>query len=313
MNCSPFYGTRGNSDQKERTDLLKRFIRLFGLQAIEFITADREFIGARWWQFLIEHKRSFFIRMRDNMKITLPHKGEVKAFWLFNNLPLNVAYQYPKSVQVKACSVYLSGLKYLNKMEFSFTSKNDLLSALGFIGVAEPIIQALDQRIKVVAVKSNQLLVAQGQVNTHLYYVLNGGFACRYISDTDEVEKAINFYLNEFHPIMACLDSFFSGKKTLCELRAITNSTVLSIAKKDLDLLIEKDESLKTLFDALLIRALVEENELKLKIIAYKPETFYTYILKEMPVLVQKVPSKYIAELMGISAEWLSKLKAKQK
>ncbi|MBL7978458.1 MAG: transposase, partial [Bacteroidetes Order II. Incertae sedis bacterium] len=34
---------------------------------------------------------------------------------LFNNLPLNVAYQYPRSVQVKACSVYLSGLKYLNK------------------------------------------------------------------------------------------------------------------------------------------------------------------------------------------------------
>ena len=106
---------RGNSNQKERTDLLKRFIRLFGLRAIEFITADREFIGDTWWQFLIEHKISFFIRMRDNMKITLPHKGEVKAFWLFNNLPLNVAYQYPKIVQVKGCSVYLSGLKYLNQ------------------------------------------------------------------------------------------------------------------------------------------------------------------------------------------------------
>ena len=51
---------RGNSNQKERTDLLKRFIRLFGLRAIEFITADREFVGDTWWQFLIEHKISFF-------------------------------------------------------------------------------------------------------------------------------------------------------------------------------------------------------------------------------------------------------------
>jgi hypothetical protein len=106
---------RGNSDQKERIDLMERFIRLFGEQSIEFLTADREFVGDIWWKFLIDYHISFFIRMRENMKVYIPHKGEVKVFWLFHNLPLNTAYQYPKIVQVKGNWVYLSGMKYVNQ------------------------------------------------------------------------------------------------------------------------------------------------------------------------------------------------------
>lgn len=105
---------RGNSDQEERIEIMQRFMRLFGCQAIEFVVADREFIGDIWWQFLIDHKIRFFIRMRENMKVVIPHKGEVKAFWLFHNLPLHTAYFYPKIVQVKGIWVYLSGMKYLN-------------------------------------------------------------------------------------------------------------------------------------------------------------------------------------------------------
>lgn len=119
---------RGNSDQRERIELMERFMRLFGLQTIEFITADREFIGEQWWQFLIDHHISFFIRMRENMKIHIPHKGEVKAFWLFHNLPLNTAYHYPKIVQIKGCWVYLSGLKYVNQkgnMEYLIVASFD--------------------------------------------------------------------------------------------------------------------------------------------------------------------------------------------
>ena len=71
--------------------------------------------GDVWCQFLIDHKIRFFIRMRENMKVDILHKGEVKAFWLFHNLPLNTAYYYPKIVQVKGNWVYLSGMKYLNQ------------------------------------------------------------------------------------------------------------------------------------------------------------------------------------------------------
>lgn len=198
-------------------------------------------------------------------------------------------------------------------MNFSFTSKEQLLSALELLGVSAHSVAALSDRLSLLSVKSGQLLVRPGQINTHLYYVLSGGFVCRFISEDHEVVRTINFYLNELHPIMACIDSYLTQTKTQCELRAIADAVVLAIPQKDLDLLVAQDAQLKFIFDSLLIQVLTEENDLKLKIIAYKPQALYQYLVKTFPVIIQTVPSKYIAELMGISAEWLSKLKTKQK
>ena len=39
---------RGNSNSKERIELINRFIRLFGKEVIESIVAYREFIGGQW-------------------------------------------------------------------------------------------------------------------------------------------------------------------------------------------------------------------------------------------------------------------------
>lgn len=198
-------------------------------------------------------------------------------------------------------------------MNFSFNSIVHLLENLSYLGINEEVIRQLSTQIKPISVKTNQTLVKAGQVNTHLYYVLEGGFVCRFISIDEEVERTINFYLNELHPIMACIDSYFAESPTRCELRAISESIVLAIPKTELDRLVAIDNKLKLLYDNLLIKALIEENDLKLKIISTKPDELYQYILKEFAVVVQKVPSKYIAELMGISAEWLSKLKSKQR
>ena len=40
---------RGNSNTKERIDLMNRFIALFGTQTIGCLFADREFIGIQWF------------------------------------------------------------------------------------------------------------------------------------------------------------------------------------------------------------------------------------------------------------------------
>ncbi|MEA3445980.1 MAG: IS4 family transposase [Bacteroidota bacterium] len=74
---------RGNSNQKERTALIDRYIRLFGTESIEGILADREFIGDKWIGGLADQKIRFYFRIKGNMWIDLPGKGKKKAFWLF--------------------------------------------------------------------------------------------------------------------------------------------------------------------------------------------------------------------------------------
>ncbi len=103
---------RGNSSSKERIELIKRYIKLFGKETIDCVVADREFIGSRWIGFLNEYKLRYYIRIRKNFKVFVPHKNkELKAFWLFNAYRVNEFIFYPKIVKINQQLCYISGSK----------------------------------------------------------------------------------------------------------------------------------------------------------------------------------------------------------
>ena len=58
---------RGNSDTKERIALIQRFISIFGKDRIVNVFADREFIGEKWFTWLIENDINFCIRVKKTL------------------------------------------------------------------------------------------------------------------------------------------------------------------------------------------------------------------------------------------------------
>lgn len=108
---------RGNSCQEERKALLRRFMDHFGKNSIEYLTADREFIGQEWLTFLATHQIHFFIRVRSNLRFTLCNGQKVKAHWLLMAQPLNQVYFHPKIVYLQNTLLYYSGLKYVNQQQ----------------------------------------------------------------------------------------------------------------------------------------------------------------------------------------------------
>jgi transposase len=105
---------RGNSNSKERIDLVNRYIKLFGKDTIECLVADREFIGEQWLKYLNDEKIRYYIRIRNNFKVYLPDKNKtVKAFWLFHSSKVNEFIFYRKIVRVNGQLCYLSGSKLL--------------------------------------------------------------------------------------------------------------------------------------------------------------------------------------------------------
>jgi len=60
---------QGNSNEEERIILLKKFIKQFGTKRILNLSADREFIGKKWFTFLIETGIVFYIRIRHNFEV----------------------------------------------------------------------------------------------------------------------------------------------------------------------------------------------------------------------------------------------------
>lgn len=57
---------RGNSDWKERTEVIEKAINMVGKARITGLLADREFVGEEWFAWLIQQDIPFWIRVREN-------------------------------------------------------------------------------------------------------------------------------------------------------------------------------------------------------------------------------------------------------
>ncbi len=104
---------KGNSSQKERIELMKEFIAIFGPGKVHTLLADREFIGAQWIGYLNEAGIPYDIRIRENLKVG--YRGrEVSAHKLFKRLKLGQRRTIEKMVLLNGVYVYLQGEKIIN-------------------------------------------------------------------------------------------------------------------------------------------------------------------------------------------------------
>ena len=75
--------TKGNSDTEERIKLMQLFIIDFGVAKIDFLVADREFIGNDWFNYLHNSGVNFGIRIKSNMLLELNNGEKIGAGKLF--------------------------------------------------------------------------------------------------------------------------------------------------------------------------------------------------------------------------------------
>jgi hypothetical protein len=79
---------KGNSDTDERIAIVQKFIDKFGKDCIAGLLADREFIGIDWFNWLIQNKIPFNIRVKKNLLTTDSRGRIVRVDALFRGLKL---------------------------------------------------------------------------------------------------------------------------------------------------------------------------------------------------------------------------------
>jgi hypothetical protein len=101
----------GNSNQRERIALIKRFIKRFGRRQILGVLGDREFIGDVWWQWLNAHNIPYLIRVKENQLVSNAQGLSQALKKLFANLKEGQQSILKKRRKVGQQWVYLSGLR----------------------------------------------------------------------------------------------------------------------------------------------------------------------------------------------------------
>ncbi len=102
---------KGNSNTAERVELIKRFIRLFGREALGSLLADREFVGHKWVKYLEDNNIKYFIRIRENFMVHFTNGQKVKASRLFSTLKVGEKATREKPVLVCGIRCYLTACK----------------------------------------------------------------------------------------------------------------------------------------------------------------------------------------------------------
>jgi len=102
---------KGCSDTAERIHLLEEFGRLFGFTAIDYLCADREFVGKDWFAYLSGKAIDFRIRLRANTKITNGRGQAVAARRLFSSYRIGQPVVLKGARRVLGLQLHISGMK----------------------------------------------------------------------------------------------------------------------------------------------------------------------------------------------------------
>lgn len=165
---------------------------------------------------------------------------------------------------------------------------------------------------KILVVKKKTKLIQLGDVCDKGFFILDGGFISRVYNPQTKKSRTQNFFLDDYNPFMSCEDSYFTGEKTNTDLLAIKDSLVIQFTKNDLERVNTDNQDLANFFNNyIIVNALKQESALRKMINAFSKEELYNYLIDNCNPVIKNIPSKYIAEFIGISAEWLSKTKKK--
>jgi CRP/FNR family transcriptional regulator, anaerobic regulatory protein len=108
---------------------------------------------------------------------------------------------------------------------------------------------------------------------------------------------------------MADLGSFHSQKPSSLNIEAIEDTTVLQIQHNDLLDLYNQAPKFDRIFRILVENSLVKLQERLLQSMGSEARQRYEDFLKQYPALANRIPNTYIASYLGITPEFLSKIR----
>lgn len=101
---------KGNSNTRERLDLIDMLLQILPASKIDALVADREFIGKIWFRGLRQRKLSFVMRIKNNSRIG--SKGrDTLASKRYRHLAKGETYVCPKRVWIYGLRLHLAVTK----------------------------------------------------------------------------------------------------------------------------------------------------------------------------------------------------------
>lgn len=177
-----------------------------------------------------------------------------------------------------------------------------------YVKVSDEFLEDLNLSCKPVTLKKNAVLVRHGGIYRKAFFIVNGSFKSSLLTP-DGILKTTWFYFDELFSIIPIKDSFLSGKATKYEITALEDSEVLELDMAAVNSWLHKFPEFNEFFRLDMITDFIMGEEIRTHLLSYTKKDFLKYLRENYPILITRTPSHALANFMGITPEWCSKLK----
>lgn len=163
-------------------------------------------------------------------------------------------------------------------------------------------------KIETETVRKNGFLLKEGELCKYNYFILKGCFRIYLISDLGK-EQILHFAIENWW--ITDLAGFLNEKKARFYIQALENSEVVKISYKNYNLLITEIPSFETFIRMIFQQSFVNLQEHFIDTLNSEGESRYLTFVKKYPQMTQRIPQYMIASYLGLSAEFVSKIRRK--
>jgi CRP-like cAMP-binding protein len=155
--------------------------------------------------------------------------------------------------------------------------------------------------------KKKQFLVHENEINKFTAFV-NSGCLRSYSVDRNGFEHILQFAPPGWW--IADIYSLISRQPGKLNIDALEDSTVLLLNRTDQEALFEKVPKFERFFRILTENSIAANHNRLLDYMGLNAQERYEIFCKRYPTLMQSLPQKQIASYLGVTPEFLSKMKA---
>ena len=175
-----------------------------------------------------------------------------------------------------------------------------------YLPLDEPERADLKERATERKIKRRQLILTEDEVCKHYTFVMDGCFKV-YQVDKKGVEHNLQFAAE--NDWIMIIDSFYSEKKSKVNIEAVEPSTIFQISRPDLIYFFRTYPKFDRNFRVIVETRFTELENRVLQIVSSTAEERYLTFLRQYPALSQRLPNTQIASYLGITPEFLSKIR----
>ncbi|MBT2560928.1 Crp/Fnr family transcriptional regulator [Pedobacter sp. ISL-68] len=176
-----------------------------------------------------------------------------------------------------------------------------------YVSLSEDEILALNSLVQYRKVKKNQYLLHEGGVTAMSCYILSGCLRT-YILDNKGIEHILGFSTPGWWT--GNLQNFYNDKPSQLNIQAIVDTEIIFFTKETKEKLLLSGAVFEKYFRILTERSLIDFQVRTMEILSLSAEERYWNFYNKYPDLMLKLPQKYIAGYIGVTPEFLSKMKS---